>query len=364
MKTTKLFYTAIILLLISSSCQKKISFDAELISSRLVVNGLIEPDSVVDILIATSKPIPGVVTDFNWITDAEVVLYEDGVKKETLETYDIVYDDTNNLNNWYSDTAEKRPEKGYRSKLKVKAGKTYKLEVTHKDYDAVQCETYVPKVIPIESLDTSTYTSIEHGYEQKIMHLKLTFKDPADEDNYYRLIAYYTHGEPAIERYSENEADTIIYVSEDYLRINDPIINPEQEDANDILFSNPPNIYQVFTDELIQGKEYTINSDLSLFNVYYPELIGQIDSLGGFYRLKIILQSLSREAYLYLKTSYEHQYYNGELFVEPVQVFSNVEGGIGIFGAQASSILKFNKGEYPIDGLEYREGYNNYYYYY
>lgn len=359
MKTIKFIFSAMIILLMANSCQKKISFDAELISSRLVVNGMIEPDNIVDLLVAASKPIPGVVSDFNWIIDANVVLYENGEKIETLDTYDITYDETKVQSYWYGNSAEKRPAKGYRSKHKVVAGNSYKIVVSHPEYDEVTCETVVPEPVPIESIDTSTFVSNKFGYEQNMLNLKITFNDPLEEDNYYRIIAVNTIGQPSVEYHSDKEQDTVVYVTENNMIINDPIINPEQEDANDILFSGPSNVYQVFTDELIQGKTYTINFDVNLYNNWNSEL-ENVDDLGAFYQFKLIFQSLSREAYLYIKSSYEHKYYDGELFVEPVQVFSNVEGGIGILGAQASTVFEIKHGEYPKDNIEYREGYNSY----
>ncbi|MDA3928171.1 MAG: DUF4249 domain-containing protein [Prolixibacteraceae bacterium] len=366
MKSNHLIYTVILLLTLFISCQKKISFDSDLISSKMVVNGFIEPDSVINILVATSKPIPGVVSDFIWLENATAVLFEDGVEIETLETYDLVYNETENNDYWYGDTAEKRPKKGYRSKLKVSAEKTYRLEVSHPDYDDVYCETIIPKPIEILSIDTTTVYTNEQNWEQEQLNVKLKFKDPENEDNYYRLVAFVTKGEVSIEYYDKEVMDTIVYISETYLRIDDPIINPEQEEANDILFSAPSNVYSVFTDELINGKEYTVNFDLSLKDNYYygNEMETEFDpiSMGQFYELKIVLQAISRESYLYIKSSYEHKYYDGELFVEPVQVFSNIENGIGIFAGQSSTIKIYSEGQYPIDGVDYREGYNQGYY--
>lgn len=360
MKTNTTLYIILSLWLILGGCQKKIDFNADLISSKLVINGIIEPDSIIDILIATSKPIPGVVSDYIWINDATVVLYEDGEKIETLYTYDIPYADNEESNDYQSRyEADKRPEKRYRSKLKTKAGSTYKLEITHPDYEDVSCETSIPKPIQIISYDTITTTSEKYGYEQQNLDVKIKFQDPANEANYYRMIAYIKKGTLGIE-YNENN-DTVVYISESYSNIDDPIVNPENEDANDLLFDSPWNQYGVFTDELIDGKEYTINISLRTSESNYRN--ETIEGPGEFYSIKFILQTISREAYLYIKSSDEHRYYDGQLFVEPVQVFSNVKNGIGILGGVSSSSFTIDEGFYPIEGIEYREGSNNYYYY-
>jgi V/A-type H+-transporting ATPase subunit B len=59
--------------------------------------------------------------------------------------------------------------------------------------------------------------------------------------------------------------------------------------------------------------------------------------------IQVQLQNISPSYYLYLKTFSE--YSNSiDFFSEPIQVFSNVSGGIGIFGAYSSNVieLKFN----------------------
>ncbi|MFA9388496.1 MAG: DUF4249 domain-containing protein [Prolixibacteraceae bacterium] len=366
MKTIKIIYTALIFALVLNACSKKISFDADLISSKLVINGIIEPDSLVDLVIATSKPIPGTISDFIWLPNATVVLYEDGNKVETLETYDLVYaeNDDQEYNYNYNYSEEKRPAKAYRSKLRTKAGSTYRLEITHPDYESVSCETTIPEPVEIISIDTSSFKENQHGYERNVLKVELKFKDPENEPNYYRMIAHVLRGEPTVNyNYETREyTDTVVNVTETYANINDPIINPENEDANDILFNSPSNRYNVFTDELIDGKEYTITFKLEYY-VNRFDLDSITENMGAFYNIDFILQAISRETYLYYKSSYEHKYYDGELFVEPVQVFSNVENGIGIFGATSGTSFSYKDGEYPIDGVIYQQGnYYNYYY--
>ena len=55
---------------------------------------------------------------------------------------------------------------------------------------------------------------------------------------------------------------------------------------------------------------------------------------GGFYQ--VILTSLSEEAYKYFVTLDRYYMANGDFFAEPVQVISNIENGLGIFGGKST----------------------------
>lgn len=366
MKTmkTKIFnhnlYIFAAILIIGTACQEEIKFKSNQISSKMVVNSFIEPDSLIKVLIAGSKPIPGVISNFNWIDNATVKLFVDGEEKETLTTYTTNTNSNRDYSFNYNDT-ESNTTIGYCSSLKAEVGKTYKLEITHPDYDNSTCETYIPQAIEIISVDTATIDYRNNwDYDRQQLKVALKFKDPANEVNYYRLIAHLTQGIYIEKYYDKTVIDSFVNVRESYISIKDPVITPEQENANDFLFETPGNPYNVFTDELIDGREYTVNFEITIPNFYRNEKIDYL-SKGEFYQVKFLLQTLPRETYLFLKSSYDHHYYDGDLFAEPVQVFSNIENGLGIFGGQSNSVINISKGTYPMDNIDYRD---NYYYNY
>jgi hypothetical protein len=59
-------------------------------------------------------------------------------------------------------------------------------------------------------------------------------------------------------------------------------------------------------------------------------------------RIEIVveLQSISREFYLYLH-SREQNRTSGGFFSEPVPIFNNINGGIGIFAGYTNSVHRF-----------------------
>lgn len=356
------------------SCQKEIEFDKRLIAPKIVINGFIEIDSLIDVNVAVSKTIPGIEQAFTWIDDATVTLYVDGVEAEKLVSYNIDYP-ANNENNYYSQrSVESRPTKGYRTQKTVgEIGKKYKLVVSHPNYETASAENYIPEKVEIISFESEEKleSNENYGYDYNILNIKLKFKDKANEKNYYRLSVRSFTGKWSPNWREKNDTTGIIEVSlqyPGYLIQNDPILNPDKEGANDFLSSSPPNRYSVFTDEFIDGKEHQLEFGLSLSNLMWVngEMISPEQKEGEFYQYQISLQTITRETYLYLVSSYANQWYSGDFFSEPVQVFSNVENGVGIFGGFTSSSFNLSKGEYPIEGIEYEindHGYGGSYFY-
>lgn len=353
-----IFILTLLIALLMAACREEVQFNDKNIASKMVVNSFVDADSIIKVTVAGSKPIPGVQSNFNWINDATIKLFVDGKETETLKTMNITVTDEND--DYYRQSYT--PSVVYYSETKAEIGKTYKLEIDHKRYGLATCETTIPEPIQIIAVDTMGTGPERYNYEYNNVNVKLKFKDPANEVNYYRLIAYVKQGIYREKRYQNTVMDSVIEVREYYLTISDPVINPEQEDANDFLFGSPSNPYNVFTDELIDGREYTVNFDINIYNHQRIEGIDMTEK-GEFHQIKFILQSITLETYLFLKSSFLHHYYDGDLFAEPVQVFSNVENGLGIMGGQSNDLISLKKGDYPVDSIKYHYGYYSTYYY-
>ncbi|MGF7140407.1 DUF4249 domain-containing protein [Roseimarinus sediminis] len=346
----------LILLSILSACRKEIDFDKKLIEPKMVVNGFITNDSLITLTVAASKPIPGIERPFTWINDAKVELYVDGILSETLKARTIEMTDPNE-NQWYDDMG--LPTVEYQSETtRGEIGKTYKVLVSHPDYETVWGETSIPTPVTPEHIEyeLSNETQDEYYIESRVV-FQLTLNDPANIDNYYRLAMRHKTGQRMVEyNYETDDSTEYIYVeysSSSYIQSEDPILSPD-EDANDFLFGSPSNRYNLFTDELIDGKKYQLDFYLPFYWTYIYEEDESNDE-GEFYQVSLYFQTLTREAYLYMKSSYEHYWYDEDFFAEPVQTYSNIVNGAGIFAGYTSQLTTVQEGEYPIEGMEYRE---------
>lgn len=366
MKKYKILIAFIIIITSLSSCMKEIEIDDSLIERKLVVNGFITQDSLISVNIGISKPIPGVQTDFAWLDDAIVELYVDGEKTEELTYYPIDAASTDG-NFYYYGGTNSSPTGVYKTQQTIgEIGKSYKLVVSHPNYKTAICETTIPQPVTIDKITSEERETNHNGWVSVDLYFKLNFTDPADQKNYYRVNMGYKIGN-GYTYYDYKEEDTVTYVSVQesvssyYLYTDDPILTTD-ENADELLFGSPSNDYNLFDDKLINGKEYDLEFYYP-FDSYGDEEDPRVinDVKGEFYQFDISFSTLSREAYLYMKSTNEQSYYDDMgFFVEPVQAYSNVVNGLGVFAGYSSSYKTVADGEYPVDGVEYK--YYDYYY--
>lgn len=367
----KKYYSLLIALFaMLTACEKEIEFDKKLVQPKLNVNSFISADSIIDVKISASKSIPGVERNFVWPDNATVKLFVDNVETETLKTYPIAYPETEGEGSYYNGT-DSRPTVGYHTiNTKAEVGKTYKLEVSHPDYETVTSETYIPEKVKIISYSSEEVTENRNGYDQKLQTFKINFKDPEGEKNYYRLSIRIFSGSwmPNYDDKSDT-AGVILLIDQEvgHIESNDRLLNPDQEDANDFLFGSPTNRYNLFTDEFIDGQEHELefsinkNNSRGYYGGYGDSKINSDTIPGEFNWYTISLQSITKEAYLYMRASYAQHWYGDDFFSEPVQAYSNVENGVGIFAGYSSSGFSIKDGEYPVDGVVYQDDSNLYY---
>jgi hypothetical protein len=197
--------------------------------------------------------------------------------------------------------------------------------------------------VAVELADT-TYSDI--GYGNRRLTVKLRFRDPADGKNYYRLTAPSTRGNYYGDHGQPYDPEQKVYVRINdlsYGALGDPIISPTKED--DLLDIYPQNEYYIFTDDLIPGKEYTLNLEYNGFHFSTEHY----EFLRAFFRLN----SITRDLYLYLQSYSAYNRTADNPFAEPVPVYSNITNGLGIVGALSFSQDSLIIGEYPVEGVQY-----------
>jgi len=346
MKRIQIITLAILSLFIGSSCTKEIEFNEKTLEPKLVVNAICTLDSLITVEVSANKPIPGYETNFKLFTDAIVKLYVDG-----SETEQLVY---------IGSSKSGYPVAIYGSQTKAESGKLYKIEVSHNDYKTTATgEMQMGKKVPILNVTTTPIINVVYNSENsKKIEATLRFSDPADEENYYRLVISYRIGEE--QSYPSSSGDTVRLVRVmDYsfnyngIESDDPVFS-NNESADEILFESSNSMYTVFTDELFNGKSYSLNFYLNESIAYQLQRLDT--TRGNFYIIKFELQSLTKDTYYYIKSLGSSMWSNEGLFSEPVQVYNNIENGLGIFGGCSSSIYLIHKGDYPIEGFDYFYG--------
>ena len=300
----------IIFCLLLFSCEKVVDLNIEEHTPMLVVNGMLDTDSIPSIFISSSQgafsnhPIPGS------ILDANVLLYEDNMllgemmlDPNYVDTFMILED------NWYAEI-----NTYYTYDINPKAGSVYSIDVSHTNYKSVYATTMIPNNIELmdfniidNATDTNTYNAT----------FNIVFQDNPNQGNYYRIRLFLqTEGDDWDEEGSDYEL-----VRKQY-----PLI----------LYSNDPSLSQgipwdgytfsgrtaLFNDNLFNGQEKEISFDME----YKLAGIEYGDSL--FFQFT----SFSEEAYNYFNSiELNRDQFISPFGTEPVPVFSNVENGIGLF---------------------------------
>ncbi len=217
-----------------------------------------------------------------------------------------------------------------------RSGDTITLGVTIPDRGELKAGCRIPSrpVISDITFDWDTTTSLYIFDEDTIkdtygdVTCKFILSDPGDEKNYYMI---------RLASRSNSYNDTNLpwgAWSYRYLTIDDNVLF-NQNIANEIIEigeaeNEGTNI--LFTDERINGKRHQIS-----FTLYYH------DGVLNQYRLE--LYSLSHDSYYFYKsrkTAESQDDFTG-IFAEPVQIYSNVDGGIGVLGGISSLKLILNE---------------------
>lgn len=277
------------------SCQKVLDLDAETKTPKLVVNSLFNSDSTWKVHVSKSLSV-----------------IDNGELKDINTATVRIFDDNNNLLEQLSSSG-----KGiYHSptNLKPTLGKEYKVEVSASSFVTVSAKDFCPPSVPILGIDTSSTIS---SFGDKEQNVTIRFQDPAGGKNYYGI-------ELELMRYKRNfnsstsTYDTTFIGSDNiYLSSSNPVVD-----------NGPDSYAQTLTlkDNLFNGQQQSISFS------YYSYDSGDPDEFSV---KKISLLSLTDGTYKYLKSIEAYRNVDGNPFAEPVQVFTNVDNGFGIFGGQS-----------------------------
>jgi hypothetical protein len=303
-----------IYLLLQTACQpEQISLPDT--GRKIVLNGLINSDSL--ICVSVSKSI--YVSDSDMVgkdlDNAKVYLYQDGLLIDSLK-HDFKVNYWNIFGNYSS------------KKVKPVPGKEYRIVAKVPGLPDVSATAILPNPVKIEKVDTTairfvTYRVIIDGKEyisyEDALKCNIQFSDPLDETNYYLFEVFY-------------KISYQIPIYSRYFTCKDPVVEEYMYDG-EINSGQEQLIGVVFSDKVINGKTYSLTLPISVSTTNGPREV-----------IYFRLYSISENYYKYIRTLNLYNAKHGKPLSEPVQVFSNITGGYGIFAGAAVSCdsLVFN----------------------
>lgn len=308
----------IVFLFVFASCDSVVEFNAKQSSSYLVLNSIVTSNDTVAVQVNLSRFFLSNKQDFTFINDAEVELYVNDVFVGKLKS-------------WGKGT--------YSSSYLPKCGDLIKLLVKTPNNGTAYAVNRIPDAIKVESslhdslyIETYQYDQNDYysGYEELKVKSSFVLVDDASQHNYYQIFS------KAFVFYKDN--DTIknmiksdVVANSLYIRILTPV-----ESGNVDVFGSAGYSSNYFKDELFNGKSYTIKFDNIIQNYYHLDSLAKyVDSI----RIETTVESLSDDYYKFLLT--KDKSLVNDMFAEPVQIKSNVVGGIGILGTNSS--YKFSR---------------------
>ncbi len=294
------------LFLVSCDMQTVINLEIPPHESVLVVNGLLDTDNNVQLVVTHSV---GAFSDEtpSFIYDADVILYKDGdfIDSLTPDMAEQIYVNYNDDN----DNTDSLLMYYYKSNYIPEKNANYRIEVKHPNYPSISAETYIPNDITLYNINIDTTLS------QNKIGLTFSFDDNINQQNYYRLKLF-----SSCTKEWEDESGYIQewgFTGDTEFMSNDPSFPGDIPwDGYTFMGNNV-----VFSDALFNGEQKTITLDVET-ELKYAECDTVIIKFATF----------SDDTYSYYNSLGEHRE-KGELGVfggEVIPVYSNVDNGLGV----------------------------------
>ncbi|MBK5277947.1 MAG: DUF4249 domain-containing protein [Bacteroidia bacterium] len=291
---TRKAFVLITLTAIGTACTTIVDFDIPLDKPWVVVNSLFSPDSVWQVHVSYSRNIlDSRFGSFDPVRDAEVNILDQN--DHVIETL--------------SGSPDRFFQYTYKGKTKPTSGEFYSVQVKVKD-KLLKAASLSPIAVPITSLDVDSSAFKSQG---EAVEMSITFKDPGETKNFYEVKVlrdgFYVYNQ-----------DTIRYVENLFVEPVDPAMN------ND----NSNGASKLLKDNLFNGKNYVFRIKLRSYRIY-PENPP---------RVRVVLQSVTEEYFRYFVAQSLQNNTSGDPFAQPVQIFTNIENGLGIFAGYSSSVVE------------------------
>jgi hypothetical protein len=306
--------------LLLAGCQKDIEVDLPEHTPKLYVYSVSSVFEKMRITVGRSVPIKDysfATTDFA-VKNATVLLYENDKAPVTL-TYD-------------------EASKQYISDKDLTLGATYRVDVSAPGYDAASSSAILPAFVIIEDVQNKIVSADSFGESE----LSIRFTDPPTPGDFYTIDITSVYelrekqGLPGIPGRPEGEEGDGYGYDYGCINSNDPAID-------DVTNKDPfttevclPSKNMLISDVLFNGQTRTIKFKLPR---YYSDVYR--DTINGKEVVtypQIQLKHVNEDYVKYLRSYRQVRDNSGNPFVEPVNVFTNIRNGYGLFAPASADV--------------------------
>lgn len=302
MKPILLFCLTMFIFIIG--CEKVVNIDLEEADQKIVLSGLLCPDSSIVVDITRSYRMGTYISDDTSEPPQDKMVVEDASLYENNRLIGKL--EVNNANFFEL------------SGFKPSPGKTYRLEVSSGVMKPVSATVIVPELIPLTVFDT---TRIIRNDGTSAIRIMLQISDPLEQENFYALQVN------GIQQYYYDFFDKRI----DSIRVHNisPKLNGKTDGFLELDFLDiNKDVYLdhklFFSDHLFNGKIFDMNFEIPK-SLWYR--------MADTVLFTVALQQVDKSYYQYAVSLQEYYTTLGNPFMEPIQVYSNVKNGCGLFSA-------------------------------
>ncbi len=276
------------------SCEKVIDISVPDKERKIVVNGLISPEKPVRINLSKSLS----------ILDIDSIIAIKGSNVNLFHGNDLIGKLLEDSGGFYS-----------LSGFIPEVGESYRLTAAVNGMQSIEAEAVLPPVVPLISADTATLTT-QWGSQE--LRVTLKFQDPAGDKNIYGFGVAVT--------VKEFDYATMTYTGHKVTR-NSYLYKSSQGPVKDEFHNFEGKLY--CDDLLFNGLTKSVEFGVSDYSFFESDTVW----------LTVKMEQIDPSYYLYAISNEEYQNAHGNPFSEPVQVFTNVKGGYGVFAG--SSVVNF-----------------------
>lgn len=305
-------YLLALLTVLTVSCENELPFSLKENPTKLVLNALINADSLNNtVFLHMTHP-----KQLIAVTNATVEVRVNGQLTETISASPVT--ETDQRPNRYLITSRFHP------------GEVVRMDALTPDgqYHAWAEVTVPQRPEKIEKVDTATVKWLTgYGASYDRMRYRITFSDRKGEPDYYRLIVEQRFITTTTQE--DGTDKTQRYNTYNYIGREDVVLTDGQpytgEDESNGMFEKAKNIYGIFDDSRFRDASYTMTVYNQVDFNYFEPL--------KYLNLKVVIRlvSITETAYYYLKAlNVVDSDMFDEVLMEPIRYPSNVNGGIGI----------------------------------
>jgi len=368
-----------------AACEKEVRINLDDYTPKIVMNGIISPDSIVEIGVSKSFLYTDTNSTNSLLRNAALTLFINDERRETMQMARV---DT-----LYGRDRLDRPYLAmisvFRSTIRPKVGDKVRVEASAAGFNSAWAETTIPHPPVINRVDTATFFTakkiisnsknapynpydpddfinlqVEESYRNLRVKMEVSHRSPG-RNPYFTLQLSSTFIDPA--SYSDTvENPLYIYTNDDPIfkeNYRNNILEDLISEGTDLKGIKYPDV-ALFSDKLFRNNSYTLDFSITdyylvmmtylehgedpgdaIYNPYDRAILNVLNP-----PVDVLFTVITPELYPYFQT----RDYNPNtdvvgftMFSEPGLTFSNVHNGLGIVGAASTFSARIDIPPFP-----------------